>query len=87
MIFRFKRSIADPVLFGNGDAYYIGSYPPNPTHLRVETISNSMHDVAFKFMLRMGDRSNGSCVISMCKNFTFVGQIVGTPPAITKSST
>ena len=27
----------------------------------------------------MGDRSNGSCVISMCKNFTFVGQIVSLP--------
>ena len=78
MIFRFKRSIVDPVLFGNGDAYYIGSYPPNPTHIRVE--KSSFDENILQIYAKMGDRSNGSCVISMCKNFTFVGQIVGTLP-------
>ena len=77
MIFRFKRSTADPFLFGNGDAYYIGSYPPNPTHIRVEKSSVDVN--VLQIYARMGDRSNGSCVISMCKNFTFVGQIVSLP--------
>ena len=85
MIFRFKRSIADPVLFGNGDAYYLGSYPPNPTHIRVE--KSSFDENVLQTYARMGDRSNGSCVISMCKNFTFVGQIVGTLPDLINSCT
>ena len=32
----------------------------------------------------MTDRSNGSCVTTMCNNFTFVGEIVETPPALTE---
>ena len=82
MTFRCKVSVVDILLFCNGDAYYIGSYPPNPTHFRVRQAPTDADVV--QIYARMGDRSNGSCVISMCKNFTFVGEIVSSPPALSE---
>jgi hypothetical protein len=33
----------------------------------------------------MNENSNGSCVTSMCNNFTFVGEIIETPPALSET--
>ena len=82
MILRFKISNGLGV-FGNGDAYYIGGIVPNPSYFRIKR-----SDVDANVILiyaRMNENSNGSCVTSRCNNFTFVGEIIETPPALSET--
>ena len=58
--------------FGNGDAYYIGGIVPSPRYIRIKR--SDIDATVILIYARLNENSNGSCVTSMCNNFTFVGE-------------